>query len=566
MLMWVPSDDSFMARQEKVIADLSQVSRRDLMKTLGPAAFIGLAGCTGRSGEQTTEGNQTSTDQEDETEAPGGQSSSGGKRGGTLKAGMKVGIETMDGRSVTGLQSFQIFYNIYSKLLRYTQEDGKLKLVGDLAKSWEWEDDTTLVINLHEDAVFHNGEPVTANDVKYTFSSMYEKPEYTASLLFPREVTVEARDEHTAVFNTGEKPFASLESNLGFVVGIINEKADKNGDMSRKPIGSGPFQFEEWVDGDHVYISRFNDYWKTDAEGTQLPYLDRIEFTIYPEVQTKLTNLQQGGLDWIDLVPRKDVKKVRNNDSLVTMESGPGAFMGIMQFNTTQPPFSDPNIRKAALHAINWEAIMQIAFHGVGQIGTNNPLPPSSGWDLNVDNPYSGTNVEKAKSLIEQSEVDHTIKFTNYVTRGDEVRIKMQELIQSMLKSDLGMNPEIRIVEGSITFEKLSNNDFGYSISGFNGMFDPDQIFSVNLKDGAFFNYGGYANDTVEDLLKKGRQTLDKQQRVEIYTQIKEQYTNDAAKYYPYWDNAVYAMQPSVKNYHPLIDQEWWFEQVWLDK
>jgi len=85
--------------------------------------------------------------------------------------------------------------------------------------------------------------------VKYTFSSMYEKPEYTASLLFPQEVTVTARDEHTAVFDTGETPFASLESNLGFVVGIINEKADKNGDMSQNPVGSGPFTFEEWADG-----------------------------------------------------------------------------------------------------------------------------------------------------------------------------------------------------------------------------------------------------------------------------------------------------------------------------
>jgi peptide/nickel transport system substrate-binding protein len=538
--MWV-------ARQEKVIADLSEVSRRDLLRTLGPAAgLVGLAGCTGGDAD---------------TQPP-----TQDKTGGTLKAGMKVGVETMDGRSVTGLQSFQIFYNIYSKILRYTQEGDELKLVGDLAESWEWEDDTTLVVNLHPDAVFHNGEPVTANDVAYTFSSMYEKPEYTASLLFPREVTVTARDEHTAVFDTGDQPFASLESNLGFVVGIINEKADKDGDMSQNPVGSGPFTFEEWADGDHVYVNRFEDYWKTDENGTQLPYLDRIEFNIFPDVQTKLTNLQQGGLDWIDLVPRKDVETVRNNDSLTTIESGPGAFMGIMQFNTTQPPFSDPNVRKAVLHAINWEAIMQVAFHGVAQRGNNNPMPPSTEWDLGTDDPYQDQDIEKARSLLDQADVDPAQEFTNFITRGDQVRVKMQELIQSMLRENLDMNPNIRITEGSIVFEKHSNNEFGYSISGFNGMFDPDQIFSVNLKEGAFFNYGNYVNEEIQQLLKEGRQTQDREERVDVYSRIKEIYTEEAGKYYPYWDNAVYAMQASVKNYHPLIDQEWWFEQVWLDE
>lgn len=549
-----------MPREEKVIADLSTVSRRDLLQKLGPAAaLVGLAGCTGGDSAQST----TTADSEDGTET---QTPAQDRTGGTLDAGMKVGVETMDGRSVTGLQSFQIFYNIYSKIFRYTQEGDELKLVGDLAESWEWEDDTTLVVNLREDAVFHNGEPVTASDVQHTFSSMYDRPEYTASLMFSQEVTVEAEDEHTAVFDTGDQPFASLESNLGFVVGIINEQADQEGDMSQNPVGSGPFTFEEWVDGDHVYVNRFEDYWKTDDNGTQLPYLDRIEFTIYPDVQTKLTNLQQGGLDWIDLVPRRNVEEVRNDDSLVTMESGPGAFMGIMQFNTTQPPFSDPNVRKAALHAIDWETIMEVAFHGVAERGNNNPMPPSTDWDLGNDDPYQGQDIDRATSLLEQADVDHTQEFTNFVTRGDNIRVTMQEIMQSMLQENLGMAPNIRIVEGSTTFERLSNNEFGYSVSGFNGMFDPDQVFSANLQEGAFFNYGGYANDEIQQLLQEGRQTSDKQERIEIYSRVKEIYTEEAGKYYPYWDNAIYAMHPYVQNYSPLIDQEWWFERVWLDE
>jgi len=543
------SGESDKPMKKVVIEDLTAVSRRDLMKTLGPAAALGMAGLTspGVTGTASAASQETPT------------------TGGTLRTGMKVGVETMDGRSVTGLQSFQIFYNIYSKLLRWEVADDELRLVGDLATEWEWEDDTTFVVSLNEDAVFHNGEPVTADDVVHTFTTMFERPEFTAALLFPREISVEARDEHTAVFDTGERPLASLEPTLGFIVGIINETADMEGDMSTNPIGSGPFAFEEWVDGDHVYVNRFEDYWKTDDEGTQLPYLDRIEFNIFPDVGVKLTSLREEQLDWIDLVPRKDVESVRNDDSLVTAESGLGAFMGIMQLNTLAPPFSDVNVRKAVLHAIDWQPVLDIAFSNVAERAPNNPMPPSTEWDFGVEDPFQGQDLEAANEFIEQAEEDHTVAFTNPVTRGDRVRVTMQEVIQQQLQQNLDMNPEIRLAEGSTVFELLSNGEFGYSVSGFNGMFDPDQIFSANLIDGAFFNYGNFVNTEIQELLVEARTTTDRDERTELYGQVQQLYTDEAGKYFPYWDNAVQAMQPTVRNYRPLLDQEWWFESVWKE-
>jgi len=548
---------------EKTMVDLSEVSRRDLMTVLGPAAAVGLAGCLGGdsnggngngNGDRNGNGNGETTPTSD------------AQLGGTLNAGMKVGIETMDGRSVTGLQSFQVFYNIYSKLMRWRLDGDELVLVGDLATEWEYEDDTTLVLSLNEDAVFHNGEPVTASDVVYTFDTLYDQPEYTASLLLPQEVTATARDEHTVALNTGDQPFATLESTLGFIIGIINEEADQNGDMSSEPVGSGPFEFEEWVDGDHVYLNRFDDYWKEDENGDQLPYLDRIEFNIYPDVNTKLTTLEQGELDWIDLVPRREVEQVRNDNSLVTTDSGQGAFMGIVQFNLTQPPFSDKNFRKAVLHAMDWETVLEVAFSGVASRADNFPIPPQTGWGIDFEDPYQGQDLERAEELLEQADVDPGTEFTNYVTRGDSIRIEMQQLLQEMLNQNLGMNFNLQIADGSVVFEEQSQNNFGFTVSGFNGMFDPDQMFSVNLLEGAFFNYGNYVNEEIQELIPQARQTRDRAERDDLYRQIAERYSDDAGKYYPYWDHAVQAMHPRVKNYSPLLDQEWWFEQVWLDQ
>ena len=553
--------------KEKVIGDISEMSRRDLVKALGPAAAIGLAGCVdgggggeggggGNGDQETTESTTTKT-----TTTPASEVSPGGR----LRVGMKVGTTTLDGRSVTGLQSMQVMYNIYSMLLKYVTRDGKLILTGDLAKEWEWEDDTTLVLHLHEDAVFQNGEPVTASDVAYTFDTMYDKPQFTASLLFPRKVTASARDEHTAVIDVGDEPFASLESNLGFILGIINEKADKEGDMSSNPVGSGPFEFVEWVEGDHITVDKFDDYWKEDEAGNQLPYLDGIDFNIFPERSTKLQALRSGNVDWIDRIPPKDVESMKNNDKIKTKATGPGGIMGVMQFNTTQEPFSSADFRKAVLYSIDWEVILRLVFSGVAKRADNQPIPPQTGWDLGIDDPYAKPDPEKAQKHFEKADVS-TTSFTNWISRGDQQRQQMHQIIQEQLAEKLDVDMKIQLAEHSVVFEKNSGNDFGFTIGGFNGMFDPDQILTVNLQKGGFFNYGNYVDEDVLQWLKDGRQTLDKEKRKDIYTKIHQRIRDDAAKYYPYWDVNYYGMQPDVMNYQPIHSQEWWFDEVWLDR
>lgn len=554
-------------RTEKILVDgVSSMSRRDLLKTLGPAAgLFGLAGCLNSDSESdgTPSGDDGSTSGSGQTTDPAEV-----QTGGTLNAGMNVGVLTLDGRSVTSLQSMQVMYNIYSKLLEYEVEDDQLKLVGDLATAWEWEDETTLVFDLAEDAVFHNGEPVTATDVQHTFETMQSNTQHTANLLFSQQVSVEPRDEHTVVFDTGDQPFASLESNVGFVVGIINKKADEEGDMSKNPVGSGPFQLADWVEGDHVTLERFDDYWKTDSEGNELPYLDELQLNIYPDDGTKLQSLRAGELHWIDVVPAKDTESIRNSDSLQTSETGPGGFMGIFQFNTQKAPFDDPRVRKAVLHAIDWEAYRRVVFRGTAQNTNNQPLAPETGWNIEeLDDPFEGQNVERANELLDEAGVDPSeISFTNYANQGLERDIKAYEVLQAQLEDTIGLEHDLQLVDKSTQFQHTTNLEFGFSAGAFDGMYDPDQVLTVNLQDGAFFNYGNYVNDEIQTLLEEGRQTTDADERYEKYKRIYEINNEEAGKYYPYWQNITSAFQPSVKNFQYPYDTLWAFERVWLDE
>jgi peptide/nickel transport system substrate-binding protein len=564
-------------RTEKVVVDgVSSTSRRDILKAVGPAgAMLGLAGCLGGDGGSGDGGGDGGSS----GDAGGGSGSDDGAdtdteasgsptRGGVFEAGMNVGVLTLDGRSVTSLQSMQVMYNIYSKLLDYELVDDQLRLVGDLATAWEFEDETTLRFDLAEEATFHNGEPVTASDVQYTFETMQSKAEYTANLLFSQQVSVEARDRKTAVFRTGDTPFASIESNVGFVVGIVNEEADEAGDMSTEPVGSGPFRLAEWVQGDHVHLERFEDYWKTDDEGTQLPYLEEVRLNIYPDDAVKLRGLQQEELHWIDVVPSKDVESVRDDDALRTSETGPGGFMGIFQFNTEEPPFDDARVRKAMLHAVDWEAYRQVVFRGTALNTNNQPLAPETGWNIEeLDDPFEGQDVERAMELLDEAGVDpEQVSFTNYVNQGLERDIKAYEVLQAQLEDTLGMSQDLRLVDKSTVFEKTNNLEFGYSAGAFDGMYDPDQVLTVNLQEGAFFNYGNFANDEINRLLEEGRQTNDREERYETYRRIYEINNEEAGKYYPYWQNLTSAFLPSVRNFNYPYDTCWYFERVWLDE
>jgi ABC-type transport system substrate-binding protein len=103
-------------------------------------------------------------------------------------------------------------------------------------------------------------------------------------------------------------------------------------------------------------------------------------------------------------------------------------------------------------------------------------------------------------------------------------------------------------------------------MGAFDGMYDPDQVLTVNLQEGAFFNYGNYANDEIQELLVKGRQTTDREERYQAYKRIYEINNEEAGKYYPYWQNLTGAFQPTVKNFEYPYDTCWYFERVWLDE
>ncbi len=529
-------------------------TKRQVMQLLGGAATVGLAGCMGGNG-----------DDEDPTGAgPDVEEPDEVTPGGTLEIGVETSLQTMDPRDYGGLVSIQVFGNLYSQLLQWRQVEDGYVLEGDLATDWEWEDETDFVVELHEDAEFWNGDPVTADHVVYTFESLEEDPSLSVGGDFRLDaMTVEEIDDHTVLFDCDE-PLGSLEAALGYTLGVVHKDIDQERDIRFDPMGSGPFILEEQTDSE-VILEANEDYWKTDEDGNQLPYLDRLEFNMFSERQPTVNALEQGELDFIDTVPIFDIDRVADGDETKVIMGDPGGRRGIIHFNVTEAPFDDVHARRAMLYAMDWDQLTEGVWDGYAEKAGYQATPAHLGWDNGADDPYEGVDIEAAEAEIEQSSYDKDdFEFTNILRNGDDEANRAQESIQETIASELGIEYEFELLDDeSWRSRNADNDDYGFTLMDWSGGWDPDHFITMAWSE-EFFNWGGYENEEFDELFIEAGLARDQEEREAMYQQMNEIIHDDAGKYFAYWYPDVQGARENVYGIEAGLDLMTYFEQVWI--
>src|SRR5689334_12237763 len=266
------------------------------------------------------------------------------KRGGTLRVATVDKPVNMDPGYAQLYSSLQIYQNVYNKLC-YVDEAGQF--IPGLAKSWKQENDKTWLFDLVDNAVFHNGEPFTSQDVVYTFTRLLDaKNKLPMRIFFSPVEGVEAVGPHQVRFHLA-KPFGPLLAMLTQATEIVNEKALKDKDPKLVPIGTGPYRFVEWVKDDHVTLERWDKYFRAGH-----PYIDRIIFYAPADDTVRLTGLQTGRFNWIQTVPPQRIgalEKARDMKSSPRRPYLPFFFM----LNASRPPLADKRIRQAIAWAVD---------------------------------------------------------------------------------------------------------------------------------------------------------------------------------------------------------------------
>ncbi len=468
--------------------------------------------------------------------------------GGILRAGMQTDPVGLDPHTTNATATRNMLENVYDTLVMF---DASGKIVPGLAESWETSDDNlTWTFHLRSGVTFHNGDALKASDVVFSIDRIKD-PDTASPRQGDFEVvdSVEAPDDSTVVFHLSQ-PFAPLLAKLGSSLNVVvsQKVVEANGgSLDNAVVGTGPFMFKEYVPQTRMVLVKNPDFWGKDADGNQLPYLDGITFTFYPDPTARTTAVQTGNVDWIEYVPSADVDTLKA-DANVEVVGGLSNNFRSLYFNVTKPPFDNKLVRQAIAYAIDEQSIVDLALFGTGGVAAKGTTIPASNFYGVKDSPYQGRDVEKAKSLLAEAGMQDGFTFDLYVTSTYDFLRTPAEIIQQNL-SDIGIKTNIVAEDWSIYLPKVLDSQFTATILGESGQSDPDDFLYNPFHSDNPNNFGLYANPDVDKLLEQGRQVSDQDQRKAVYDEAQHLILDDSPQVFLFHSSQFEALRTNVKGY-----------------
>lgn len=410
-----------------------------------------------------------------------------------------------------------ITYGAGETLLRLTPEQ---QLEPWLAEAVERTDERTWTVTLREGVTFHDGSPLTAQSVADSFASSWANLPSAATFV-PSDTQVLVQDDRTLTFTTPE-PLGSFRYSLASWNFVIH-KAPVN-DIS---IMTGPYRPASLVVDQEFVLERYADYW--GGAGA----LERIRVILLPDANARALALQSGDVDMLTNVS-PDIARSLPDD--IERVSVPGTRMHHMILNNTRAPFDDRSVREAASLAIDREALVLATLDGQGKAAVN-LYPASIGVPL-IE--AQRTDVAQAQSLLDAA---------GWAPGADGVRVKDGQRLEVQLYTYPGraeitqMAVAIQAMLGevgfAVTVEEVSDivgtiegGEFQASMFSIGVQSDPLYMPAFTLTEKGSWNYGGYRNATIEELVTQLRAEDDPQTRNDLARQVQEQVRADTPTIY----------------------------------
>jgi peptide/nickel transport system substrate-binding protein len=522
-----------------------------------PAGTTGAAAtttpATASSGGATTSAPTTAATQAASAGTP--------KKGGTLKTANNVEIATLDPLTSGFLAERELYYNMYDSLVAI---DPSLKIGPALAESWETPDPMTYIFHLRKDVKFHDGTDFNAEAVKFNLNRYLTDKTSRRTSEISSIQTMDVVDPYT--LKVGLKaPFAPFLANLVDRAGMmLSPTAIQAGgaDFPRKPVGAGTgaFKFVEWIQNDHITMDRNPNYWKKDASGTQLPYLDKVIFRPITDETVLLTNIKTGDLDALYVVSPKDVASIKSDSNLV-LRTTPGLNFNGIEFNTQKEPFNKKELRQALAEAIDRDQINKTVNFGTWIVGQG-PISPSS-WAFSPDlKPYTGS-AAKAKDFLKAGGKPDGFTFDYESSSGSPIQQQYLQLLKDQL-SKAGITMNIVLYEAVRVQEDTQKGNFQASDYQWSGRIDPDGNTFNQLHTGGSLSDSKYSSPQVDDLLEKARAATDQAQRKTFYQQAEKVAVDDAPMAWYGFSPAYLLTRANVQGMQVYADQIMRFHEAWL--
>lgn len=468
-----------------------------------------------------------------------------------------VGIESyplqLDPRYATDANSVRIGNLIYNSLLR-ADEHGRLQ--PELAEDWRRLDERTYLFNLRTEVKFHNGKPLTAADVKFTYESILD-PTFQSPLssVLKALQSVQQTGSHQLRFhlNAVQAPFIEQ-----FTLGIVPAGAQGvAGADPRPPPGSGPFRLDTIDSGERVTLKANPDYWENR------PALPGIVFKIVPDAMVRVLEFKKGAIDFMQNDIEPDMLPWLRDHSAAAIETHQGTTFQYIGINLSHPILRQRKVRQALAHAIDREAMIRHLLKNIATAADSVLSPLNWAYADGLRRwPYDS---ERAKRLLDEAgfaDPDGDGPLPRFRLSFKTTNIDLRRRIAEALKEQLqrvGIELEVRSYEWATFFSDVRNGNFHLYSLAWVGIQDPDilyQIFHSASVPPRGDNRGGYSNPAIDRLLERGRTTMDRAERRAIYREAQSILADDLPYLPLWWWKNVIVKKPGLRGFVPYPDGE----------
>ena len=406
-----------------------------------------------------------------------------------------------------------------------------------LAASWEGSDDgLSFTVNLREGVTWSDGEPFTSEDVAFSAMEVWKELQNVGSQIFTDLESVETPDELTAVLNFSTPiPAQLIENAMPVVTTVLPEHILAGQDLAEAdynaaPIGTGPFLFGEHRPGEFYRLTRNETYW-----GEGMPYLDQIVYRVLPDAGAKAAALETGDIQLtaFSAVPLTDLARL---DAIDGINVVPGGYEGItyattLEINNRREELADPTVRRALAHAIDKDFIVDVIFLGYAEAATG-PVPSTDPLFHNPDIPGHAFDPALAEEMLDEAGYPRGDDGNRFSLRlrpapwFEQTRAVGDYVAQAL--EDVGIEVEIVTADpGGHTAAVYTDHDFDLAIGSPVWRNDPaistTILYQGGLEPGVpFANQYGYDSEAMNEIIARGRSTLDPEERIEVYDEFQD--------------------------------------------
>ncbi len=459
--------------------------KKILAVLLSLTMILGLVACGG-----STEGDSDSGEAKD-----------------TLTIAIDADYQTLHPANWTTTIEKRIIDQIYDTLIR-KDFDNNDEIVGSLAESWEISDDACCyTFHLRDDVSFHDGTPLTAEDVVFSMDLCAASEAQSGNI--DGYDHAEAVDEHTVKIYT-ISPFSPFLNNLTQVIIASKSYYESAGEdaFAQEPVGCGPYKFVSHSEGDKVVLEAYDNYYLGEAA------IKNVTFKVISDMSSMSIGLQSGGIDLAEIeAPIRSTLEAADGITIETAEQTTFAFVAM---NTEKEPFNNVKFRQAVNYALDRQSLIDTVMDGGAEENSNLLTKGRFGYS---DDQFQYTyDVEKAKSLLAECGYADGFDLGTMVV-ADQYKL-LAQAVQEQLKA-VGLTCELEILEFNAYLNKLGQGD--YTITCLQMCLDGD---TQNVAMAVTKDYIGMANnsrwydDKVEAWFDEAVTTVDENDRAELYNEV----------------------------------------------